>query len=105
MGKMSRAKRDLSTLKVAVQMFRLEEGRLPHKGEWPDFLTNGSPRHRDAYIEEDFLTDGKAMDPWGKAYIYTRISSRRFDIISHGADGAPGGRGDDADISLRKKGK
>jgi general secretion pathway protein G len=40
-------------------------------------------------------------DPWGRPYIYRSPSSRAghdYDILSLGADGKPGGDGEDADI-------
>jgi len=38
------------------------------------------------------------LDPWGNPYQYQVESSRKYVIISLGADGAPGGTGPDADI-------
>jgi general secretion pathway protein G len=38
-------------------------------------------------------------DPWGNAYVYTKEGSRKFKIVSYGADGAPGGSDYDADVS------
>lgn len=41
------------------------------------------------------------IDPWGRPYIYRSPSSRPahdYDIITLGADGKPGGDGEDADI-------
>ncbi len=40
------------------------------------------------------------LDPWGNAYRY-RIpgTAGDFDLMSYGADGAPGGEGEDADVT------
>ena len=39
-------------------------------------------------------------DPWGNAYVYVSPGSHGdYDISSYGADGAPGGEGEDADIN------
>ena len=38
------------------------------------------------------------LDPWGNAYSYQLEGSRKYVIISLGADGAPGGEDVDADI-------
>lgn len=38
-------------------------------------------------------------DPWGNAYQYTKEGSRKFKIVSFGADGVAGGSEIDADIS------
>lgn len=49
-----------------------------------------------------YIKDGKELnDPWGRPYIYRSPSSRpgeSFDIESLGADGKPGGDGEDADV-------
>ncbi|HHX81599.1 MAG TPA: type II secretion system protein GspG, partial [Pseudomonadaceae bacterium] len=39
-------------------------------------------------------------DPWGQAYIYRFPGERgEYDIISLGADGTPGGEGENADVT------
>lgn len=83
---------DLQTLEQAVRLFRLKEGRLPREEEWPDFLTEGSPRSPRAYI------GGLPADPWGNGYVYRREAGNRFRVGSLGADGLPGGEGLDADV-------
>jgi len=42
------------------------------------------------------------LDPWGSEYVYNKISTMKFEIISYGADKAPGGDGDNSDISSIK---
>lgn len=37
-------------------------------------------------------------DPWGNPYVYTLEGSRKYTIISYGADGASGGTDVDSDI-------
>jgi general secretion pathway protein G len=42
------------------------------------------------------------LDPWGHAYAYTApgtVNPDGFDLVSYGADGAPGGTGDNADLT------
>lgn len=42
------------------------------------------------------------LDPWGRPFRYELSSDRRWaDVVSLGADGKTGGRGDDADVSGR----
>ncbi len=39
------------------------------------------------------------VDPWGNAYVYLSPGVHdQYDIISYGADGEPGGDGNDADV-------
>lgn len=40
------------------------------------------------------------IDPWGRAFLYKSPgTTSEFDLITLGADGKEGGRGDDADLS------
>lgn len=47
-----------------------------------------------------YLDEAVPLDPWGNAYLYQvpGEEGRPFSIISLGADGKPGGDGNDADI-------
>jgi general secretion pathway protein G len=38
------------------------------------------------------------MDPWGRPYVY-QFNEQRTGIVSFGADGVPGGEGENADIN------
>ncbi|MAG57264.1 MAG: hypothetical protein CMJ83_13305 [Planctomycetes bacterium] len=100
-----KAAMDIASLKAAVKMFQMREHRLPTEGDWPDFLFNGSDAHPDPYLDTDQFEDNEVKDPWKTEYVYKRISSREFEIISYGADMMPGGEGDDADISSKKSKK
>lgn len=55
--------------------------------------------------EEGFtpLIQGKVIqsvpvDPWGRPYVYL-FNNERTGVVSYGADGKPGGQGDDTDIT------
>jgi general secretion pathway protein G len=40
------------------------------------------------------------LDPWGNSYIYLCPGTHfDYDLVSYGADGEPGGEGDNADIA------
>ena len=92
------------SLKLALDSYRLDNGRYPTEEEGlaalmvaPDSATSWFG----PYMDGDTLP----VDPWGNAYIYTppartadgRNTSVR--VVSLGSDGAPGGAGDAADIS------
>ena len=51
--------------------------------------------------EGGYLEKGRVpRDPWDNEYIYLSPGLKGdFDIISYGADGAPGGEGEDKDIN------
>ena len=97
-----RAVIDIGVMKTTVKLFQTVELRLPRDSEWPEFLISGSKRHADPYLDEDKVTDGQVLDPWDNPYVYRRINNRKFEIMSYGADGQPGGEGDDEDISSKK---
>ena len=50
---------------------------------------------------EAVYPDGIPLDPWGNEYeyFYPGTHGNKFDIISYGADGQPGGEGEDADVN------
>ena len=48
-----------------------------------------------------YLRKAVPADPWGNAYLYASpgvVNVQGYDLASLGADGMPGGEGDDADI-------
>jgi general secretion pathway protein G len=97
------AKGDINTYKLAVTTYRQDMGRYPET--LSDLVV--PPRDRDlaerfprgGFVE--FLND----DPWGNEYVYVYPGeeNRLFDIISYGADGEPGGEGENADIVSWKR--
>jgi len=101
-SRVDKAKIDISTLKQAVGLYNMREGRYPNESEFHDVLINGSPAHPDPYIDPDTVEGSQIMDPWGNPYIYRREGAS-FVIMSYGADGQPGGEGDGEDLSSSQK--
>lgn len=89
------------TLATAVQSYILDCGSLP-SGATLDILMN-RPGDVDAsawkgpYLQN---TD-QLLDPWGKPFVLIVPGKKNvdFDIVSYGADGQPGGEGDNADVT------
>ena len=53
--------------------------------------------YRGPYVENEQAL----LDPWGNEYVLlipSENGNADFDIVSYGADGVPGGEGEDADI-------
>lgn len=94
-GKVNAAKASIQSLKEAVTLYYTNNNKLPDSLE---VLAQPDPNYFDeAYIEsEDSL-----IDPWGNPYELKVEGSRKFVIISYGADGLPGGEGEDADITSK----
>jgi general secretion pathway protein G len=90
-----RAKTDVQRIASdGVEAFKVMRGRYPTTEEGLKLL-----------IDEKFLKpndkEGKLNDPWGKEYIYLYPGQAHpdgFDVKSYGADGQPGGDGENADI-------
>lgn len=101
-NKVRTTKVQVEMLASAVERFNLDVGRYPTAQEGLGALVE---RPQDVpedtwdgpYTEKDFIpTDG-----WGRDFIYEIGDNSRFVIKSLGADGAPGGEGENADIDNR----
>lgn len=82
-AKVNRAKSDISTIVSAIEIYRLDNGRLPRTDEGLDKLPLKN-----------------RLDPWGRRYEY-RVpgATEPYEVITFGADGVEGGTGINADIS------
>ena len=83
---------DLAAIWEACQVFFVLNGR------WPDEL--GVLVAPDASGNSYLDRAGEPRDPWGNEYLLTALEGGGIDIVSHGADGLPGGEGEDADLRL-----
>lgn len=101
LGKAGKAKVKSATVQVekignAVELYRLETGRYPEKLD--DLIDQ--PEGLDNWNGPYMRKHSQLLDPWGhEIVIETPGEHGSFDIISYGADGRPGGEGDDADIT------
>jgi len=95
-SKQAAAQAQIELFGVALDNFRLDVGRYPKAQEGLDALQkNPGMDHWDGpYLKKDIPSD-----PWGNAYAYKAPGEHgEYDLISYGADGAPGGDGENADI-------
>ena len=93
------AKAQIDAFDKALQAFRIDVGRFPSTSEGLQALViapGNEPRWRGPYLKGNV-----PADPWGQPYKYTFPSTqgKDFDLSSTGRDRAPGGSGDDADIT------
>ncbi|MEM9148334.1 MAG: type II secretion system major pseudopilin GspG [Pseudomonadota bacterium] len=87
----------IAQIRAAVDIFALDVGRYPTEAEGLKSLV-ANPGGVAGW-NGPYLRDGKLPeDPWGGAFLYSRTADG-VRIYSHGADGAPGGEGQDADVS------
>jgi len=96
-GRQSAAKAQIELIGQALDQFRLDTGRYPTTSEGLNVLMD-SPGVEN--WEGPYLKKAVPNDPWGRPYNYQSPGSHGdYDIISYGADGAPGGEGEDKDIN------
>jgi len=93
------ARAQIDSFDKALQAFRIDVGRFPTTAEGLQVLVTAppnEPRWRGPYLK-----DGIPLDPWGMPYQYTLpgANGKDFELLSYGRDRAPGGTGDDADIT------
>lgn len=92
------AKAQIELFGTALDTFRLDVGRYPNSQEGMAALMQkpgGVDRWDGPYLKKDL-----PPDPWGKPYVYKSPGDHGvYDIISYGADGAPGGDGNNHDIT------
>ncbi|MBB5605731.1 MULTISPECIES: type II secretion system major pseudopilin GspG [unclassified Janthinobacterium] len=99
-SKVAAAKVDMATIMQALKLYRLDNQRYPttEQGlhalvEKPTAGPAANGWKAGGYLEK------MPKDPWGNPYQYLSPGLKgEVDIISLGADGQPGGSGDDADI-------
>ena len=95
---LSRAKQDVAVAEVATIGTATDEYYMDNM-RWPGTLKVLTEKGAsgNSYIDGDKIK----MDPWGNEYVLEVLDGGRgIEIKSLGADGKPGGAGEDADISL-----
>lgn len=103
-GKNQSAKVQIENISAALDMYRLEVGSYPTTSDGLKALV-AAPSSAKGW-NGPYLKKGEVpKDPWNNDYQYKRPGSngQPYDLLSFGADGAPGGEGEDADITLWKQ--
>ncbi|MBX9718634.1 MAG: type II secretion system major pseudopilin GspG [Microbacteriaceae bacterium] len=93
------AKAQMQAFSRALDQYRLDLGRYPttEQGLNALLIRPGD----EARWNGPYLQSAVPLDPWGKAYVYRQPGEKNdYDIVSYGKDGAPGGTGENADLSL-----
>jgi general secretion pathway protein G len=102
---MGKAKHDIARSKMAIiesaiSQFHMDCGRIPYDTEGLEALVV-APEDVAEKWNGPYLKKSEMLDPWGNPYIYVEQGEQNvgsFDIVSLGADGQPGGEGENADI-------
>jgi len=96
-SKTKAAQAQIEMLGTALDMFRLDVGRYPDSAEGLDAL-----RDEPSGVEKwsgPYLPKSVPLDPWTRPYEYSSPGEHGdYDLSSNGADGTPGGEGENVDI-------
>lgn len=96
-AKSDTAKLQIEDLGSALDLFYLDNGRYPSGSEGLGALItapSGLPHWNGPYLKKPSLP----RDPWGNDYHYTLPGQHgAYDLVSYGADNAPGGEKDNRD--------
>lgn len=96
------ARSQIEMLGAALDAYRLDNARYPTTEQglsalWTRPTTDPVPNNwRGPYLRKDI-----PADPWGGEFLYVspgEVNTNGYDLVSLGADGEPGGEGEDADI-------
>ena len=94
------AKQDIATLMQALKLYRLDNQRYPTNEQGLQALVSkpvGGPVPPNWKVGG--YLDRLNKDPWGNPYAYQSPGTHaEVDVYSLGADGKPGGTGNEADI-------
>lgn len=95
----TKARADIATLSQAMEMYRLDNLSYPTGGEGLQALVSPPATAQANRYRPGGYVRSLPSDPWGRPY-QLAVPGRNgpFDIYSLGADGAPGGTGENADI-------
>ena len=92
------ARAQLDALQKALDQYRIDTGRYPSTQQGLAAL-NTRPADEPKW-QGPYLAKAIPPDPWARAYIYRSPGQQgEYDLSSLGRDGAPGGTGDNADIT------
>lgn len=91
-------KQQIEQLGTALDMFRLEVGRYPTTAEGLQALIE-QPADADGWNGPYLKKNVIPKDAWGHEFHYQSPGDHgAYDLYSYGADNAPGGDGENADI-------
>jgi len=98
-SKQATAKAQIELLGAALDQYRLDVGGYPPAAAGLSALVQNpnAPNWSGPYLKKNAVP----LDPWGKAYQYKCCPGDHgdYDLWSYGADGAPGGEGENADVA------
>ena len=103
-AKKTAARMMIQNFESALKIYKVEQDRFATQEQGLEALCvkPSAPPVPENYPPEGYLDSRKLpLDPWGKPYVYLAPGRNQspYEVICYGADGQPGGEGDDADLS------
>lgn len=108
-GTFGKARHELARTGIGIiaqklETYRIEKGVYPGNDSGLKALSDGQATPAASF----YVPPGSLLDPWSNPYLYVSPGPNGlpFEVISYGADGQPGGEGENADLTsanLRKK--
>lgn len=99
-SKQSVAKVNAAAIASAFKLYMIDCGK-PEPGATLDVLVERPPAVAEDKWQGPYLNNAEELnDPWGRPFQLVLPGQRNadFDVVSYGADGQPGGEGEDADV-------
>lgn len=99
-ARIAAARQDIASITQALKLYRLDNMRYPTTEQGLQALVKqpATPPIPQNWKGNGYL-ERMPKDPWGQPYQYLQPGLHgEIDVLSLGADGAPGGEGNDADI-------
>ena len=99
------AKSQIEMLGAALDAYRLDNGRYPTTEQGLASLWEKPQIDPPANWRGPYLRKPVPPDPWGRPYNYMapgQVNPQGYDLLTLGADGKPGGDGEDADLTSWK---
>jgi len=97
-SKQAAARAQIELIGAGLDQYRLDVGKYPDGAQGLDALQRNSnvPNWNGPYLKKDV-----PKDPWGNPYRYRCCPGQHgeYDLWSEGGDGAPGGDGENADVT------
>jgi general secretion pathway protein G len=99
-ARITKAKSDVQALETALTMFRLDNSKYPTTEQGLAALVTQPTDPTIKHWRPGGYIQRVSKDPWGNDYQYVLPGThgKEYDLFSMGADGQPGGEGNDADI-------
>jgi general secretion pathway protein G len=98
-AKTDAAKVQIQSLATNLDLYRLDTGRYPSQQEGLGALVE-RPASTEKWNGPYVTKREMLLDPWGRPYVYRQPGQHgAYDLYTLGADNAPGGEGEDQDVT------